>query len=257
MQRSVLAAAAAAIVVTALPSCEQDYVSDLPGFSWRDSVITARPAECNGPIDRCGGVDLSFPVFSAMEPSNDSIARLLTSRVLDAFAQEMGGPDLQGATDLQAATQRFISEFEDYLSDYPDSEQRWTMQGTATVTAMDSIACIQVFTSSFMGGAHPLSYTRYLLTDTRSGKPLTVSDLTADTNALKTKAEAVFRKKAGIAPGAPLTEGTEYWFDGDAFMLPANVGLTADSVIFHYNAYEIGPYVLGATVLTLPRTALQ
>lgn len=258
MQRTVMPTVAAALATVLLvTSCTDELVSDLPGYAWRDSTITARPNGCDGPLDRCGGVELRFPVFSAMEPINDSIARLLTSRVIDAIAQEMGGPDLERATSLEEATQRFIEEYENFLSDFSDTEQRWTMQGTATVTAMDSIACIEVATSSYMGGAHPLSYTTYILTDMRTGKPLTLADLTTDTTRLKTKAEAVFRKQAGLAPGASLTEGTEYWFDGGAFMLPANVGLTADSVILYYNAYEIGPYVLGATVLTLPRTALQ
>jgi hypothetical protein len=258
MQRAVMTTVAAGLAtVLFVSSCSNDLVSDLPGFAWRDSAITARPSGCDGPLDRCGGVDLRFPVFSAVDAGNDSIARLLTSRVIDAIAQEMGGPDMERATNLAEATQRFIAEYEDFLSDFPESEQRWTMQGTATVTAMDSIACIEVATSSYMGGAHPLSYTTYVLADMRTGKFLTLTDLTADTTRLKTRAEAAFRKQAGLAPGASLTEGTEYWFDGDAFMLPANIGLTADSVVLYYNPYEIGPYVLGSTVVTLPRTVLH
>lgn len=244
------------VVALVVSACSPDSVSDIPGFAWRDSTVSARPTGCDGPLDRCGGVQLTFPVFSAVEPTHDSIARILTQRIVDVFAGEMGGPDLQRSTDLTAASARFIAEYEDFIADFPQREMAWTMQGTAVVTAMDSVACVEVSTSSFMGGAHPLSYTTYLLTDTRTGKPLTIADLTADTTKLKKRAEEAFRRHVGIKPGASLTDGTEYWFENDQYVLPSNIGVTADSVIFHYNAYEIGPYVLGSTIFSLPRTIL-
>ena len=39
--------------------------------------------------------------------------------------------------------------------------------------------------------------------------------------------------------------------------LPANIGLDANDVIFHYNIYEIGPYVMGSQTVRFSREKMQ
>ena len=43
-----------------------------------------------------------------------------------------------------------------------------------------------------------------------------------------------------------------FWFPEEGFALPDNVGVVADSLLFHWDAYEIAPYSMGPIDVIVP-----
>lgn len=71
-----------------------------------------------------------------------------------------------------------------------------------------------------------------------------------DNQEIRTKVEFYFRKKQNIS-GRSINENG-FWFEDDVFVLPENVGFTKDSLIFHYNPYQIAPYNEGGITIKIP-----
>lgn len=247
-----------ALVVLLIASCTTDdgpQTTDQQSLGYRDSIIQIAASGCAGPVTDCGGVDIRFPVFS---DGDSGVADLLNRRIRAFFVDELGGGDVESTDmpDIGESARSLVNEFEEFRKKYPTSSQIWVVQGNATILNADSILCIRAETYSYLGGAHPNTQTVYDLVRISDGQRLKLSDLTADTTALLASAEKAFRKVAGMKETDSDYASQGFWFDNNVFALPSNVGLTKDSVILHYNPYEIAPYSMGAYTLTLPRKDL-
>jgi hypothetical protein len=64
-------------------------------------------------------------------------------------------------------------------------------------------------------------------------------------------AESEFRRARNVPPSQTLGEAG-FTFENDAFALPQNFAVTDKGISLHYNPYEVGPYVMGATDCMVP-----
>jgi hypothetical protein len=64
-------------------------------------------------------------------------------------------------------------------------------------------------------------------------------------------AEQAFRESRNIAPDVSL-EGEGFWFQNNTFAINNNFGILEDGLAFHFNAYEVAPYAMGASEFTIP-----
>ena len=90
--------------------------------------------------------------------------------------------------------------------------------------------------------------------DMKTGKQLGWSEIMTDESRdiLTRIAEAEFRRARKIAPYDSLKE-KGFEFEGDArFALPTNFALTNQGLRLYYNTYEVAPYVMGPTDITVP-----
>jgi Deacetylase PdaC/Protein of unknown function (DUF3298) len=100
----------------------------------------------------------------------------------------------------------------------------------------------------FSGGAHPNSWSRYITVDVQEKKALHLNDMiTVDTLKLNALLDKEARKVFGIKAGDPLSSALLV----DTIPPTNNVILSDKGIVFHYNAYEVTPYVMGDAFLYL------
>lgn len=112
----------------------------------------------------------------------------------------------------------------------------------------------------FMGGAHGLNTINYMNFNVKTGKLITESDIfLKNTNKklielIKKRIVEQSREDEGLEPIKNL-EKTDYWID--AIKPNGNFYITDESLNYVFNPYEIGPYYLGITEVSLPFDRLK
>jgi hypothetical protein len=110
---------------------------------------------------------------------------------------------------------------------------------------------------TFTGGAHPNSYKLYSVIEKASGRKMILTDFFDSTAIYKLMGlgETEFRSVKGINPNQGL-EDAGYWFEKNRFHLNNNFYLNENGITFFFNHYEVGPYSLGSTEITIPANKL-
>ena len=158
---------------------------------------------------------------------------------------------------LEHIAQSFIYDYEEFKVDFPEYNYRWYMIIKAEIIYETSdIISLSMYSESFTGGAHPNSSTSYFVIDALTKKQLAIMDIVSDTTKFKELLEKEFRKKKGMEEHQTFADIGYYINDGD-FIINNNIGLTGESVIVHFNPYEIASYSEGATTLELSRENLD
>jgi hypothetical protein len=189
-------------------------------------------------------------VAAAPSPAGaDSINAFVRSRLCQSYD---GGTQLPNEDSVMVA---FIDVYRAFASSAPggpgspwDFERRIEPLGDTL-----GVASLAVTEQAFLGGAHPNSTTLFANFDLATGRMLRRSDLLLDSGReqLDRVGERAFRRVRKLAPGADLN-AAGFWFEGGRFKLNENFAVTPTGLLFFFNAYEIGPYVFGATSISLP-----
>ncbi|MCX7743111.1 MAG: RsiV family protein [Flavobacteriales bacterium] len=108
-----------------------------------------------------------------------------------------------------------------------------------------------------MGGAHGNGGTYYYNFTVPDGRILTLKELFHDINQLNTIAEQYFRKQHMNGDLSADFDEYAFEFENNQFSLNENFKITPDGLKIQYNAYEIGPYVLGAPLVEIPWKNIQ
>lgn len=119
----------------------------------------------------------------------------------------------------------------------------------------DTLGVVSLASTEFAysGGAHPLTTVRFKNVGADDGRTLRFADLfRADArDSLSAALEPAFRACHGFAPDSSL-KAAGFWFTDGRFHVNENVALTAAGVRWHFDPYEIAPYVWGATDFVVP-----
>ncbi len=110
--------------------------------------------------------------------------------------------------------------------------------------------------SSFTGGAHGNSFTITTSLNLATNKPILLKDILTTEGVKKLRAllESSFRKQYDLKPSDSLTEGGLF---ENKIEPNKNFYVTGKGLLFVYNPYEIGPYVMGGIDLYLSFASLQ
>jgi Protein of unknown function (DUF3298) len=108
------------------------------------------------------------------------------------------------------------------------------------------------------GGAHPNSTVLLKTHRLDTGKPMQLTDFFEPgfETQLRKLGEAAFREARQLPTGKPLSEA-EFQFAGDRFALNDNWALVPLGIRFHFDTYEVAPFVLGPTDYTIPYSQLR
>lgn len=112
----------------------------------------------------------------------------------------------------------------------------------------------------FMGGAHGLNTINYMNFSVKTGKQITESDIFLKntnkklTELIKKRIVEQSKEDQGLEPIKNL-EKTDYWID--AIKPNGNFYITDESLNYVFNPYEIGPYYLGITEVSIPFDRLK
>ncbi len=223
-----------------------------PGIDMTIKTLRYQTPDCQPERDPCLMIDLDFPVFTG----NDSLAvqqaaNEITGLYYDVLGQQGGGTtaDEQG---LMQAVATLAKTFDDYRHDFPDDNTGWQVNIKANeLYRNDTLLTVAVNSFWFFGGAHGNYEVHYFNINRQTGRLLSPEKLLPDLQALREKAEKIFRQKY-LPAGSSNWEEAGFSFTNNTFQLPQNMAFAGDSIILHYNQYEIGPYAAGDFHLSVP-----
>lgn len=221
-------------------SCSNDQGSGKP-LDYELIKVEYRTENCEPERDACLMVDLSYAKFI----EGDSLAQYLANRIIRNSTL-----DFLGMGDVEAAV---TPPIEEAVKDLDESflklkQELGTSAGwmaelyTSEVYRNDTLLVLKTYSMTYFGGAHGNYNTRYLNFDRRSGRLHPLTDF-VEMNPFKEAAQMAFNEKY-VGEGQTYTEAGFDFFDGK-FRLPANYGFKGDSMLLHYNHYEIAPYAAG------------
>ena len=203
--------------------------------------------------DSCPKVTATIPVAEG----DAAVSQKINDSVF-AVVQSVFGEENKQFNNYDSLLANFMNMYKKMKADLPNSASiGWegNIKGSV-VKQTDSFANIKLETFVFTGGAHPNTNTYSLLFNAVTGNKLVLTDIIKDIPGLTTAAEKKFREQLKIPANAPVNS-TIYTFDNNKFALPKNIFFTDSGLVLHYNAYEIAPYYIGATIVTLPYADVQ
>lgn len=233
----------------------QPVVSDVPEFeTYSDKSILFYDEQ-----DQSGRrMTFSFTLVDVFGPAREagSLTSLIRNLVYDGQSPKV-------------YTERIIASYRDQYTAMKEAEAEeaepeissealnWEYTETVEGNRLAShILGISQEREYFLGGAHGMREKKYFVIDTKQVRQLKIADLIkndAEPN-LESAIEAALRAYVGIEKGAALSTGG---FFEDTLTIPDNFFLTAEGIGFHWDPYEIAPYVMGSIEVVLPFTLIE
>jgi hypothetical protein len=255
-------------VVGVLTSCAGPHAPDAPAeptasddaaVRFEQREITAESPDCDVESSPCARlrVVLAETVGGGTQEVRDNLdmytRHWVVSRLREHLAEGVGR-STASIDDLAAA---FLAQHRAFTVEFPDASADWSIEIVVNpVFSSAKVATLDLSTTSYTGGAHPNSRRQLVSFAVDGGQLLGAADLTADLDALTTVVERRFRDARGLAPDDDL-EAAGFWFPDNRFTLPDNLGLIADGLLVHWDAYEIAPYSMGPITVEVPVDDLQ
>ena len=213
--------------------------------------------DCPEQLAPCASITLEY-----VEVTGGSAAlRAAVRAFLDTtvFAPIDENDEEGGTAGADTLMQRFLDGYRDFMERYPEAPGAWSIRRSARPIWNDrGVLSLEYVEESYTGGAHPNTETKLVSFDAIDGHRLRPGDLFAagHEQPLLAAGERAFRAAHGLGPGDDL-DAAGFWFEDGRFSLSDNFAVTADGLRVHYNAYEVAPYAIGPTDLTLPRETLS
>ena len=200
----------------------------------------------------CATVSISFPFYSGTSEQEFMLNAHIEQQLLMMVNQGE-----QHDVDLEAAIDGILQEYQVFAEEF-GSSQGWEVEVNARESYRGKgIVSLQFDSFVYMGGAHPNSFRQYLNIDPMTGSLLKNGDIIKNEEKLLTLVERKFRDHHGVEHGVSLEEDGRFFLPEDGgFFLPVSMGFEEGDFVVYYNAYEIGPYVMGATLLKFDRKEL-
>ncbi|MES2559866.1 MAG: DUF3298 domain-containing protein [Bacteroidota bacterium] len=205
---------------------------------------------CDKDSGGCTYIEFTYPQFTN---ARGVLADSLNMLVTNVFANRE-----KNITSPDSVQQDFLATYATFKKEQPEYEMEWFIE--QNVTVLNQCAkwiAIECTDYSFTGGAHPNSYLLYSMIEKTTGRKMVLTDFFDSTAILKLTAlgETAFRSEKEI-PANQTFEDAGYWFEKNRFFLNTNFYLHDGGITFYYNSYEVGPYVMGPTVITIPANKL-
>ncbi len=138
---------------------------------------------------------------------------------------------------------------------WPKSEGQWNLfLQSQVVYQKNNVIVIELNSDAYLGGAHGILNTRYLMIDRNTHLPISLADVLmsgkdADFWALVQAQHQAWIKQYELDDADTI----KVW----PFMTTDNVALTDQGLSVKYQAYDIGPYALGQPEFVVPYSQLK
>ncbi|MGB1008079.1 MAG: DUF3298 and DUF4163 domain-containing protein [Thiolinea sp.] len=197
----------------------------------------------------CALVTLSYPQMSSdVNPElATKLNTIITQQLLDAPAS---GDTENIPQSLEQFADSFIAEYQED----PNQFTSWELERTVKVAfSTDKLLTLLFEEYGYTGGAHPFSGQRYSVLSLTDGAPVVLADLLNPgyEPPLNVIGEKAFRLARELGEADSLEE-QGFSFENNVFNLNDNFGVLKEGLEFVFNSYEIAPYAMGPTQLTIP-----
>jgi len=251
VRRILIAFVSVFLAISCADEKKENVENEKKDLSFSSKIIEKRLNDCLPENGECTFISLTYPVaengYGGAEKINKEIEDLIV-RTIDF--QDEGHSEKP-----EELVENFIRDYEETANEFPEYELPWEATVIGKINYRSpGVVSIKFNTDMFTGGAHGYRSTNYLNFDPETGKALKRSDLF--NSDFIDYVEKDFRQKKNIPLDSNINS-TGMFFENDEFHLPANIGITKDEIILHYNAYEIAPYSAGNFVLTYPKTEIE
>jgi hypothetical protein len=151
---------------------------------------------------------------------------------------------------------KILTNFKNDFSEIDEEYMPWSILDSVHIDdSKTEFVHVEGFTYSFTGGAHGNGYESHTLISKETGKALGLTDVFKNQKKLNMLVDQYFRKTMGIAANANYED--EGFFIEGKLKANGNFYFTDKHVVFLYNTYEVGPYVIGAPSVEIPLTKIN
>jgi len=239
------------IIIISCQEKKSNQQQEIPEIEIKDVIMSYE--NCSTDSINCTYVHIEYPEFS--DSAKFNLNEIISVKLKDAASYYFREENIEGT--IEHIAQSFIRDFEAFKMDFPKYQFGWYVKiYSEIIYESDRLISFRIDSESFTGGAHPNSSTGLFVVDKQTENKLSTLDLISDTTRFKKLLEEEFRKIKGMSNEQSFADRGFYINDGD-FLLTDNIGLTDESVIVHFNPYEIAPYSEGATTLELNRDFIE
>ncbi|HSN53648.1 MAG TPA: RsiV family protein [Candidatus Sulfomarinibacteraceae bacterium] len=237
---------------------EAPAASDEASVRFETREVSAASSGCDTPGEACARVSvvLADAVGGGSQEVRENLdiysRHWVVSRLREHLPDGVG--DQTGAIEDLAAA--FLAQHHAFTAEFPDAAADWFIEVEAEpLFSSAEVATLDLSIAAYTGGAHPNAQRQLVSFAVPSGQLLGADDLTTDVEALTAAVERRFREQRGLGHDDDF-EAAGFWLSDGRFTLPDNLGLTADGLLVHWNAYEIAPYAMGPTTVLVPASDL-
>ena len=230
MKQSTLLLAAAALL--AVSSCSRGPVRPEIDIVTADTLLARNGAECR--------IEYRFATIRNADKS--PVLRTIEQANIGYFF----GKDIPAAT-LQEAIGASIREIDTtYMPDQPGivANHSYEISAESEITLLDTLLTCTISRSSYTGGAHRYYGTTYHTYSLGSGYEITTADLFTEEQ-IERIDRMILKKLCEKYDARNQDELAARGFFPEEIGMTENFRLTADSITFCYNPYDIGCYALG------------
>jgi len=205
--------------------------------------------------DNCAKIKIEFPQITDFK--NEAIKDKINNSIESLFS--MNENFTSDSIKIIAEMDNFITDYEDFISEFPDAFQSWFIERTGEVKLnKGNIFSIDFMEYSYTGGAHAntvVVFKNYNLSD---GEEITLDEIISPSKQtdLTRIGETEFRKLKDLTSESDLGQAG-FWFENNEFYLNDNFLITDSSLVFYYNNYEITAYAFGPTELGIPFSKIK
>lgn len=210
---------------------------------------------CDSLSNNCAALKITYPVITNARDNSgfQFINKEIENYLLSPSFQE------SSYDSLNALVNDFIGSYNEFKNEVPDAPQKWEYNMDSRILLnKNGVLSLSLSEFTYTGGAHPNHSKTYLSFFTDSGLLIPLDEIFKKNylNSLTDLAEKEFRKQRNLKPDESLKDAG-YWFENNVFHLNENYALTEKGLTFYFAPYEIGPYSLGETELTIPYIELK
>lgn len=213
-------------------------------------------------------VDVTFPIIAAERGATAPIHAIAVafnrnerSRVLGLY--DRGGRSRAPAS-VDGLMNRFLRRYRTELASpawrlRPLPYPPWIYQIWSSVTMnRDNLVSLERVAFWFEGGAHPDTIYQEETYDLTAKAPISLADILRPGTAATLNAIGLvyFRREHAI-PNTRSLSAAGYFVSDSSFRLNDNFMVAPGGLLFRFNQYEIGPYVMGAPEVFIPFSALK
>jgi len=250
----VVAAVLAGCAAPREPAPLGDHSSGGGAVRFQSREVRAASPGCGTPDTPCARltVVLAEPTDGGSEELRENLDTYARHWVVSHLRQHLADDTGRSTASLDQLAAAFLAQHRAFVEEFPDASADWYVEiEVAPLHSTAKVATLDLSISSYTGGAHPNTERQLVSFTVDGGRLLGTDDLTTDLDALTAVVERRFREARELTPDEDL-ESAGFWLTDGRFTLPDNLGVVADGLLVHWNAYEIAPYSMGPTTALVP-----